>query len=128
MILGIGVDVVSIPRIARLLEKYGERFSGRLFTSQEWSESGGRSSFLAGRFAVKEAFLKALGTGLSGGIGWRDVETLSRSSGAPEVRASGVAGRLLADRGEVRIWTSISHERESAVAVVVLEGGERCVS
>jgi len=128
VILGIGVDMVSIPRIGRLLERYGERFSGRVFTPKEWSESGGRSSFLAGRFAVKEAFLKALGTGLSDGIAWRDVETLSRRSGTPEVHASGVAGRLLADRGEVRIWTSISHERENAVAVVVLEGGERCVS
>jgi holo-[acyl-carrier protein] synthase len=128
MILGVGIDLVSISRVARLLDRYGERFARKVFTATEWSESGGRPSHLAGRFAVKEAVFKALGTGLSGGVAWHDVETLSRGSGAPEVRTFGVVRSLLERRGPVSIWTSISHERENAVAMVVLEGGDRCAS
>jgi holo-[acyl-carrier protein] synthase len=128
MIVGVGVDLVRIDRIGRLLDRYGERFGRKVFTPTEWTESGGRASHLAGRFAVKEAVLKALGTGLSGGIAWHDVETLSRESGAPEVRTSGIVRSLLERKGPVFIWASISHERENAVAMVILEGGDRCAS
>ena len=128
MIVGIGIDLVNISRVARLLDRYGERFARKVFTTTEWLESQGKASHLAGRFAVKEAVFKALGTGLSGGIAWHDVETVSRGSGAPVVRTSGVVRSLLQSRGPVSIWTSISHERENAVAMVVLEGEDRCVS
>lgn len=122
------MDLVSIARVARLLDRFGERFARKVFTATEWSESGGRASHLAGRFAVKEAVFKALGTGLSGGVAWHDVETLSRGTGAPEVHTSGRVRRLLESRGPVFIWTSISHERENAIAMVILEGVDRCAS
>lgn len=124
MIAGIGVDIVDISRIQRLLERHGERFLRRVYTDAEvayamrGSNPGER---LAGRFAVKEAVLKALGTGKSGGILWRDVETVRGPAGRPVTRLHGNAAECAGSRGGGRLHVSITHDGGKAVAFVVLE-------
>ena len=93
MIAGIGVDIVDVARVQALLDRYGERFLRRVYTEAETAYAMGgenRAERLAGRFAVKEAMMKALGTGKSQGILWRDVETLrDRSGTSRSARPSG---------------------------------------
>lgn len=124
MVLGTGVDVVEVGRIAAAVERRGVRFLERVFTRRELAEARrGRARYqsLAGRFAAKEAVLKALGTGLRA-CRWRDVEVRRGDGGAPEV----VLGERLAARaraiGVARLHVSISHSRGHAVAVAVAEG------
>jgi holo-[acyl-carrier protein] synthase len=129
MIAGIGVDIVDIARIQALLEKYGDRFLRRVYTEAEtaYAMSGAnRAERLAGRFAVKEAVMKALGTGKSQGILWGDVETLRGRSGKPEVRLHGNAMKWAKSRGGGAVHVSITHDGGKAVAFVILEkaGGE----
>ena len=83
MICGIGVDLVLVSRIHGAMNRFGERFASRVYTPEECYQSGGKAIFLAGRFAIKEALLKALGTGMAGGVSWKEIETLARESGAP---------------------------------------------
>jgi holo-[acyl-carrier protein] synthase len=126
MIAGIGVDIVDVSRVAKLLERYGERFLRRVFTDPEIKYalgSGNRAERLAGRFAVKEAFMKALGTGKSQGILWRDVETVRGPMGRPVVRLHGQAVRWMQYRGGSRVHVSITHDGGKAVAFVILEKG-----
>jgi holo-[acyl-carrier protein] synthase len=130
MIAGIGVDIVDIARIRALLDKYGERFLRRVYTEAEtaYAMSGAnRAERLAGRFAVKEALMKALGTGKSNGILWRDVETLRGRSGKPEVRLHGQAAGWAKRRGGDAVHVSITHDGGKAMAFVILEkaGGEK---
>jgi len=130
MIAGIGVDIVDIPRIQALLDRYGERFLRRVFTEAEltYAMSGANNAErLAGRFAVKEAVMKALGTGKSQGILWKDVETLRARTGKPEVRLWGRAVRWAKLRGGGEVHVSITHDGGKAVAFVILEkaGGDR---
>jgi len=129
MIAGVGVDIVDISRIQSLLDRYGERFLRRVYTEAETAYAMGgenRAERLAGRFAVKEAMMKALGTGKSQGILWRDVETLRARSGKPEVHLHGQAVRWAKLRGGGGIHVSITHDGGKAVAFVILEkaGGE----
>ena len=129
MIAGIGVDIVDIARIQALLDRHGERFLRRVYTEAETAyamRGANRAERLAGRFAVKEALMKALGTGKSQGILWRDVETLRARSGKPEVHLHGQAVRLAKLRGGGGIHVSITHDGGKAVAFVILEkaGGE----
>jgi holo-[acyl-carrier protein] synthase len=129
MIAGIGVDIVDVARVQALLDRYGERFLRRVYTEAETAYAMGgwnRAERLAGRFAVKEAMMKALGTGKSQGILWRDVETLRARSGKPEVRLHGQAGRWAKLRGGGAVHVSITHDGGKAVAFVILEkaGGE----
>ena len=130
MIAGIGVDIVDIARIQALLDRYGERFLRRVYTEEEIAyamRGANRAERLAGRFAVKEAVMKALGTGKSQGILWRDVETLRARSGKPEVRLHGQAVRWAELRGGGAVHASITHDGGKAVAFVILEksGGHR---
>ena len=102
MIAGIGVDIVDIARIQALLDRYGERFLRRVYTEAEtaYAMSGAnKAERLAGRFAVKEAMMKALGTGKSQGILWRDVETVRGRLGKPEVHLHGQAVKWAKLRG-----------------------------
>lgn len=88
MIVGIGVDLVDMRRLERLLQRYGTRFINKIFTVSEQAyaqESSSPTRAYANRFAAKEAAAKALGTGLSEGIGWKDIEVLKASSGAPSL-------------------------------------------
>ncbi len=124
-VISIGTDLVSIQRIDHLLLTYGDRFLERVYTPAEVRESCGSPSYLAGRFAVKEAVLKAIGTGLSEGIRWQDVETTRTSPGAPLVRLQGRAKDRMQSLGGDRVLVSISHEREMAMAFVLITGCPR---
>ncbi|HEY3490760.1 MAG TPA: holo-ACP synthase [Candidatus Deferrimicrobiaceae bacterium] len=124
MIVGTGIDIVEISRIEQLLGRYPERFVSRVFTDAEaqYAFSGVLASErLAGRFAVKEAVMKAFGTGKSQGILWRDVETIRTPSGKPEVRLHGQALKWLEKIGADTIHVSITHDGGRAVAFVIIE-------
>jgi holo-[acyl-carrier protein] synthase len=123
-ILGLGFDATDIPRIAAALERYGERFLRRVFTDGEIAYCTRRRNpapHLAGRFAAKEAAMKALGTGHSRGVLWRDIEVI-RVSGPPQLRLHGGAATR-ADRMHVRSsLLTITHAETLAMAQVLLLG------
>lgn len=124
MIVGLGIDLVDIERLRGVLERHGERFMARVLTADErayCSSRRDRGQHVAARFAAKEALLKALGTGLAGGIGWHDVEVRPAEAGPPHIELHGKAAEEAAARGVDRIHLSISHDRSAAVAVVILE-------
>ncbi|MGC9324662.1 MAG: holo-ACP synthase [Desulfomonilia bacterium] len=131
MIQGIGIDIVQVDRIASLVQRYGKRFVQRILTEEEisaWARRRDQSVFLAGRFAAKEAVFKALGTGLSHGISFRDV-TVVRTDSRPTLRLSGKADLRAREMNVSRMQLSISHEKSYAVAMVILEGDqEECSS
>lgn len=125
MIVGIGIDQVEVARIRALLERRPERAAERLFTDRERSFCRGRadpSECYAARFAAKEAYLKAVGTGWTGGLGWRQVEVVTGPSGRPGLRLSGEAERRLREAGGGTAHLSFTHEAGVAAAVVVIEG------
>jgi holo-[acyl-carrier protein] synthase len=129
MIAGIGADLVDIARIQTLLDRYGERFLRRVYTEAETAyamRGANKAERLAGRFAVKEAVMKALGTGKSQGILWRDVETVRGRFGKPEVRLHGQAVKWAKWRSGDSVHVSITHDGGKALAFVILEraGGE----
>lgn len=126
MIIGVGVDIVEIDRVARILEKYGDRFLKRVFTERE-VEYAFRSRVkvserLAGRFAVKEAVMKVLGTGKSSGILWKDIETVRGPGGKPEVILHGRARDHSESQGISDVIASISHDGNRAIGFVIGEG------
>jgi holo-[acyl-carrier protein] synthase len=123
-IVGIGVDIVDVSRVQKLVERYGDRFVRRVFTDEEARyamESANPAERLAGRFAVKEAVLKAFGTGKSQGILWRDVETVRGSKGRPVVRLHGKAVRWARWKGGDILHVSIAHDAGKAMGFVILE-------
>ena len=126
-ILGHGIDIVDTDRIARMIEQHGEHFLTRCFTEGERAYSAANAKrqveHLAGRFAAKEAILKALGTGWSGGIGWTDAEVVRDPSGKPTVQLAGEAAAVAAELGVTSWWLSISHIRTHAVACAIAVGG-----
>jgi holo-[acyl-carrier protein] synthase len=125
MILGIGIDLVDVERIRRLLgEEHAEAARARLFTPAELELAGHGAAAvesLAARFAAKEAAMKALGTGWSGGVGFRDVEVGRDASGAPTLALTGAAGERARALGVARCHVSLTHTKELAQAIVVLE-------
>ena len=124
MIAGIGVDIVDVARIQAMLDRFGERFLRRVYTEEEtaYAMSGvNKAERLAGRFAVKEAALKALGTGKSHGILWRDVETLRGRYGKPEVHLHGQAVKWAKLHGVAKVFVSITHDGGKALAFLILE-------
>ena len=124
-ILGIGTDITECERIAQMLEKHPESFRQRVFTPTEVAYCGrGRSSVehFTGRWAAKEAVLKALGTGWTAGITWQDVEVVNEPGGRPVVRLSGGAKTMAESRGISEVQVSISHCRSHAVAFAVAVG------
>ena len=126
MILGTGFDLTALTRIKALLEKHGERFLTRILTAAELAalpaEPARRTAYAAGRWASKEAAVKALGSGFSAGIGFHDVEVVTLEGGRPELRLHGRAAELAAEKGVRALHISISHERDMAGAMVILEG------
>jgi holo-[acyl-carrier protein] synthase len=127
-IVGIGIDVVDIARVQKLLDRYGARFLTRVFTEAEARyamESATPAERLAGRFAVKEAVLKAFGTGKSQGILWRDVETVRGPRGKPVVHLHGQAVRWAKWKGGGTIHVSIAHDAGKAMGFVILESARR---
>lgn len=126
MIAGIGIDVVEIERVDALLSRYGDRFVRRVFTQAEAAyalRSVRPAERLAGRFAVKEAVMKAFGTGKSGGILWRDVETVRGPLGKPEVILHGKASKYLETLNGKSIHVTITHDGGKAMAFVIIETG-----
>jgi holo-[acyl-carrier protein] synthase len=124
MITGLGVDIIEVGRIKKALDRWGERFIRRVFSSGEerycLRKAFPEQSFAA-RFAAKEATLKALGTGLSGGIGWKDVEIVNNRMGKPEVK---LGSKITKRIGEKKVLISLSHTKESAIAFAILVEGE----
>jgi holo-[acyl-carrier protein] synthase len=118
--LSTGVDIIEIPRIKKTLDRYGDRFLKRIFTPDEIAYCRGRSPNLAGRFAAKEATMKALGTGVRG-VGWKDIEVIRAESGAPSVKLHGRAKARAEMLKVSELSLSISHSREFAVAFVVAQ-------
>lgn len=124
-VIGLGVDIVEIDRIGRLLEKHGERFLGRVYTEaerQRATEIKQPATFLAGRWAAKEAVYKALQADLTHGIGWQEIEIVRSESGAPTVRLSGNAAKSAKKAGIGDVLLSISHSKDSALAQVIALG------
>ena len=113
-----GVDLIEIERIAATLQRYGERFLRRIYTPDEIAYCRGRAPNLAARFAAKEAVMKSLGTGFRG-VGWRDVEVVRASSGAPSPRLHGRARRRAERLGVTEISISLTHSRGFALAFAV---------
>ena len=125
MIIGIGVDIVEVDRIAAALERFGSRFAERVFTPAEvryCDSKANRVERYAARFAAKEAGFKALGTGWSRGIGWQEVVVEREASGRPTLVLRGRAGEFAARLGAKHVFVSLSHTTTYAVAQVVLEG------
>ncbi|TWT95867.1 Holo-[acyl-carrier-protein] synthase [Botrimarina colliarenosi] len=124
-ILGIGADIIEVLRIAKMIERHGELFIGRVYTEHEIDYCASRKAatqHYAGRWAAKEAVLKALGTGWVRGISWRDVEVRNSAAGVPQVRLYGGARDVLERSGIERIHLTISHCRSHATAYAVAEG------
>jgi holo-[acyl-carrier protein] synthase len=125
MILGTGLDLVEVARIADLAARHGDRFLKRVFTDAELAyclPRAGRNAHLAGRFAAKEAVFKALGTGWSETISWKQIEVLPGPSGAPEITLARGALERLASLGGRRVHISITHTADLAAASAVIEG------
>jgi len=117
-----GIDLADCRRIGKLLERHGERFLQRVFTEAEQAYSRRhrhRVERLAGRFAVKEAVMKMLGTGWRGEVAWTDIETRNDPLGKPEVYLQGETARLARQMGIVKISVSITHASDLAIASVI---------
>lgn len=125
MIVGIGFDLVAVSRFAQFLQRRGDRGYRRLFTAAESDYCLGHAdptAFFAARFAAKEAFYKALGTGMGPAGGWHDVEVVRLASGRPLLMLHGRAAALAHDMQVRTIHLSLSHTQGTAGAFVVLEG------
>ena len=122
-IIGIGSDIVKVSRIEKLVQRYDQRFSQRVFTAAEtaYAFSKARPALhLAARFAAKEAFVKALGSGLRKGLNWCDVEVVNNQLGQPQLKLYNEAQKACNEM-RATTWVSLSHEQEFALAFVVLE-------
>jgi holo-[acyl-carrier protein] synthase len=137
IIIGIGIDLVKSDRVKSAVEKWDKRFLNRIFTPAEQDYAFAHKIpylHLAGRFAVKEAVLKALGTGWGGGIRWNEISVVNEpadgpdrsmagsGSGKPRVETTGRVKKLLDERGVKEIQVSISHDTDYSIAQVVLIG------
>jgi len=115
-----GIDLIEIPRIAGVLERYPVRFLEKVFTAGEQRYTRGRPHQLASRFAAKEAVMKLLGTGVRG-VPWKSIEVTRKQGGPPEIVLHGPAKVRAEKMGIIRIALSLSHSREMAVASAVGE-------
>jgi holo-[acyl-carrier protein] synthase len=125
MVLGLGTDLIETKRVQESIERFGERFMERIFTAGEIAycqrkRKNAAESFAA-RFAAKEAGAKALGTGISRGVSWKEFEVRREEGGRPTLHLSGRAAELAEAMGVKRIQLSLTHSRELALAVVVVE-------
>ena len=126
-ILGLGTDIIECLRIAKMIEKHGELFLNRVYTRGEiayCSSRKGATQSYAGRWAVKEAVLKAMGTGWSRGIRWKDIEVVTDLTGKPRVEIHGVAKEICEELGISDVLISLSHCRSYATATAIAVGAE----
>jgi holo-[acyl-carrier protein] synthase len=124
MIVGLGIDIAEVDRIERAIRRYGQRFLQRVFTPAEIDYCQSKANVFerfAGRFAAKEAAMKAIGTGWRRGVSWRDFEVVREPSGRPIIRFSGVAADFAERLGMKRALVSITHTSAQAIAQVILE-------
>ncbi|MBI3622152.1 MAG: holo-ACP synthase [Nitrospirae bacterium] len=122
-ILGIGADIVKRARIESAIKRWGRRFTDRIFTPREQTycfKFRDPSLHLAGRFAVKEALFKALGTGWSRGVAWKEIETTNAPSGRPQVAVTGRVKALLKEQGGGEIFVTISHDTDYSIGQVMI--------
>ncbi|MGA2219500.1 MAG: holo-ACP synthase [Terracidiphilus sp.] len=126
MIIGSGIDLTEIARIQQSIDRYGKRFLDRVYTAAEQAyclrKRNAAESFAA-RFAAKEAGAKALGTGISHGVGWLEIEVVREPSGRPTIRFQGRAAEIAARLGVAHAALSLTHTASLAMASVVLEDG-----
>ena len=125
MIIGTGIDIVSVRRIKETETRWGQKFLDRIFTERELRYSFGHKTphiHLAARFACKEAVMKAIGTGLRNGVAWKDIEVVNKDSGKPDIilhrKTKDIAGSI----GVRVIHVSIAHDDGFAIAQVIMEG------
>ncbi len=124
MVLGVGVDIIEVPRVREAWLRFGARFMERILRPPEieyCSRQADPGPFLAARFSAKEAISKAFGTGIGAKLGWQDIEILRLPSGQPTVVLHGIGLVLLAERGGRLVHVSLSHTAAYASAVAVLE-------
>lgn len=124
MILGTGIDLIEVARIAASLEKFGDRFLTRVLVADEIAYCRAHKNpapFLAARFAAKEAVSKAFGTGIGAQLGWQDIEVRKKESGEPFVVLHGKGSELFAARGAKKIHLSLTHTEIYAAATAILE-------
>ena len=124
MILGVGIDIIEVARIASSYEKFGERFVNRILHADEIAyclSHKNPAPFLAARFAAKEAISKAFGTGIGAQLGWQDMEIRRKDSGEPFVVLHGKGKKLFTSRRATRLLVSLSHTANYAAATAVLE-------
>lgn len=123
MVIGIGIDLVEVARVAKACERFGDRFLKRLFLAEEIGYCYGFSDpqpHLAARFAAKEAVSKAFGTGIGTRLSWLDIEVRNHISGQPYVLLHGKGRDLLRERGASSVHLSLSHTDKHAVAVALI--------
>jgi holo-[acyl-carrier protein] synthase len=126
MIYGVGTDLIEIRRIGRALERFGERFARRILCEPELARFRAHRkpvAYLAKRFAAKEAFTKALGTGIHAPANWHGVWVINLRSGKPQLEFSSDLKKLLEQRDIRRAHLSLTDERDMACATVILESG-----
>ncbi|HET7184109.1 MAG TPA: holo-[acyl-carrier-protein] synthase [Terriglobales bacterium] len=124
MIVGTGIDIAEVPRMAAAIQRFGERFLRRVFTPGEiryCDAKANRIERYAARFAAKEAALKAIGTGWKNGVAWTDIEVRREPGGRPSIAFTGKAAEFAARLGAKRVSLSLSHTKEQAIASVILE-------
>lgn len=124
MIAGIGTDLVEVHRIAESISRFGDRFLNRIYTDGEraYAESKANAAErFAARFAAKEAGMKAIGTGWNFGVTWKDFEVINERSGRPNLALHGVAQQIAYNLGVEQISLSLTHTKDIAFAVVILE-------
>lgn len=124
MIVGLGVDISEVDRIREAMARHGQRFLERVFTPAEiayCNRHRDRAERFAGRFAAKEAAMKALGTGWSNGVRWVDIEVTRMPSGRPTLALHGIAGKIGEQLGMRRASLSITHSGNTAFAQVIFE-------
>lgn len=124
MIKGLGIDIVETSRIRQVIERHGEQFLNRVYTPAEQAVGKIRASahhFYAGRWAAKEAAAKALGCGIGSECSFNEIEVIDSAIGVPSLFFTGSAAKTAAALGAKNVRVSITHEREYAAAVVIIE-------
>jgi holo-[acyl-carrier protein] synthase len=124
LIVGTGVDLAEVDRIRASMERFGERFRNRVFTAGEIAyveKKANKYERYAGRFAAKEAGMKAIGTGWKRGVRWHDFEVVNLPSGRPTLRLHGVAAEVAKEMGVTAVQLSITHTAQLGMAHVILE-------
>jgi holo-[acyl-carrier protein] synthase len=124
VIIGVGVDVIEIGRIEKVLAQRGEKFTSKMYTETEveyCNRHRASAAHFAGRFAAKEAAMKALGVGWGRNAGWRDIEVTNDERGKPHLGMTGSAAETAQGLGVKRTYVSLSHSRGTACAVVIME-------